>query len=118
MRSSVKRDHNLDAVIKWLQFITTPQADEFMVNENVVGVPVIVGAHAAPMYNQLNTLPVPYYQYSFYPYQMYNEEYLTVAHESVIWLLGRESNATFYSHIQSTIMQYAKQFIADSKKPR
>jgi len=118
--NAVKRDNNMGAAIKWLQFITTPQADEFLVNENVVGVPVVKGAHTAPLYNQLSTLPVPAYQYTtgVFPYQMYNEETSAVQHESVVWLLGQESDATFFSHIQSVIKQYAARFIVDSKKTK
>jgi raffinose/stachyose/melibiose transport system substrate-binding protein len=116
--NSVKRDNNQAAVDKWLQFITTPQANEFLINENVVGVPVVVGAHPAPLYNSLNDLPVPAYKYitGVYPYQTYTEEFTAVAKESVIWLLGQEDDATFFSHVQATIMQYAKQYITDNKK--
>jgi len=116
--NSVKKDNNLAAVVKWLQFITAPQADEFIVDENVTGVPVVTGAHMAPSYNVLNSAPVPYYQAEIFPYQMYNAEFAAVTHESVIWLLDQENDTTFFTHMQNIIMQYARQTIADNAKKK
>jgi hypothetical protein len=116
--NSVAKDNNLAAAVKWLQFITAPQADEFIVNENVTGVPAVQGAHMAPSYNLLNNTPVPYYQAQIYPYQMHNAEYLATIHESVIWLLNQESDASFFAHIQTIILQHAKQTIADNAKKK
>jgi raffinose/stachyose/melibiose transport system substrate-binding protein len=116
--TAVKRDNNLDAVLKWLQFISQPQADEAIVNENVTGIPVVAGAHMAPSYNVLNNVPTPHYQAQIFPYQMYNAEYIATIHESVIWLLYQETNASFFGHIQNIITQYAKQTIADNAKKK
>jgi hypothetical protein len=116
--SAVKRDNNLSAALKWLQFITAPAADEFIVNENVTGIPVVAGAHMAPSYNVLNDVPTPNYQTEIFPYQMYSAEYVAVAHESVIWLLNQETDFSFFGHIQKIITQYAQQTIADNAKTK
>ena len=46
--SSVKRDNNTAAAIKWLQFITAPAQDQYIVNEHPDYIPAAVGATMSP----------------------------------------------------------------------
>ncbi len=117
--NSIKAHNNLDAAIKWLQFITTPDADDFIVNENADAVPLVNGTTPDPVWNQLNTLPVPDYGTvagGTYPFALYPEQQTHLQHETVLWVFGDESDRAFYQHTQDELLDFAKRYIAESAK--
>jgi raffinose/stachyose/melibiose transport system substrate-binding protein len=121
---SVAAHKNQDAVVKWVQFLSTPAANDFMVNENAVGVPAIRGVAPAPVYNQLNNLPVPDFGSSqasdpdvssYNVFALFPDEYTKVSNETLLWLLGNENDTDFFAHMQAIVTPYVTKYLAQSK---
>jgi hypothetical protein len=121
---SVAANKNQDAAVKWVQFLTTPAANDFMVNENAQGIPVIRGVAPAPIYNSLNNVPVPDFGSSqasdpdvstYNAFALFPDEYSKVSNETELWLLGNENDADFFAHVQSIVTPYAQKYLAQSK---
>jgi raffinose/stachyose/melibiose transport system substrate-binding protein len=114
---SIQRDHNEAAAIKWLQYISAPQQDEFIVNEHPDNIPATLGTHMAPIYEALNNVPVPDYKSlgSTYPFGMTAEATPDMERELAVWVTGHESDKTFFAHIEHIIMQSATTYLANAK---
>jgi hypothetical protein len=113
--SSVKRNNNLDAVSQWLQFITTPDANEFVVNENPDAIPGVRGASPDPLWNQLADMPVPDFGPTLYPFAIDQEQQSNAQREVVGWALGQKSNTAFFDSIQKDMVRAAEKFLASNK---
>jgi raffinose/stachyose/melibiose transport system substrate-binding protein len=115
VESSVKRNNNLDAVSQWLQFITTPDANEFVVNENPDAIPGVRGANPDPLWNQLADMPVPDFGPTLYPFSIDQEQQSNAQREVVGWALGQKTNKAFFDSIQKDMMRATEKFLAANK---
>lgn len=114
---SVTRDHNEAAAIKWLQYITAPAQDEYIVNEHPDNIPATLGTHMAPVYQSLNKVPIPDYGAlgSTTPFGLSAEATPDMEKELAVWVAGRENDKTFFAHMQDIITTAAKTYIAGTK---
>ena len=114
--SSVKRNQNLEAVAAWLQFISTPEANEFVINENPDTIPAIRGATPDPIWNQLSDLAVPDYTGAgVYPFSLDQEQQTNLQREIVLWALGQKNSSAFFAAVQKDMVRAADKFLAPKK---
>jgi raffinose/stachyose/melibiose transport system substrate-binding protein len=111
--SSVERNNNQEAVMQWLKFITTPEANEFVVNENPDAIPGVRGATPDPLWNQLADLPVPDFNgVGVYPFALDQEQQSTLQREVVEWALGQKTDDEFFADVQRDMVRAADAFLA------
>lgn len=112
IESSVKRNSNTDAAVQWMKFITTPEANEFIVNENPDSIPAVRGANPDPLWNQLADLAVPDFGPTLYPFAIDQEQQTNLQREIVIWSLGQKTNRAFFDTVQKDMVRAADKFLA------
>jgi raffinose/stachyose/melibiose transport system substrate-binding protein len=112
VKSSVERNNNLEAITQWLQFITTPEANEFVVNENPDAIPGVRGASPDPLWNQLADLPVPDFGPTLYPFAIDQEQQSNLQREVVVWALGEQTDDEFFAAVQKDMLRAAEAFLA------
>jgi raffinose/stachyose/melibiose transport system substrate-binding protein len=109
--TSVERNNNLEAVTQWLKFITTPEANEFVVNENPDAIPGVRGASPDPLWNQLADLPVPDFGTSVYPFAIDQEQQSNLQREVVVWALGEQTDDEFFAAVQKDMLRASEAFL-------
>jgi len=109
--SAVQRDHNVEAAVRWLEYITAPQEDVFVVNEHPNFIPAArgTGSQMAAIYRGLNSQPVPDWRsLNTYPFGLSQDATPNLEKELQIWVTSQENDATFFKHMEA-IMQAAAQ---------
>jgi ABC-type glycerol-3-phosphate transport system substrate-binding protein len=109
--SAVQRDHNADAAVRWLQYITAPQQDVFIVNEHPTFIPMArgTGDQMAVIYKGLNSQPVPDWRsINVYPFGLTQDATPNLEKELQIWVTGQENDKTFFAHMEAIMMAAAK----------
>ncbi|MGH2387525.1 MAG: ABC transporter substrate-binding protein [Chloroflexota bacterium] len=116
--SSVKRDNNEAAAIKWLQYISAPAQDQYITNEHPDYIPTAVGSTMAPIYAALNNTPIPDWRNlgSTYFGGLSNDATPNLEKELAIWVTGHENDKTFFAHMEQIMTDAANSFIAAAKK--
>ena len=116
--SAVKRDNNVDAAVKWLQFITAPAQDQYIVNEHPDYIPVAVGSTMAPLYASLNNTPIPDWRNLGNTYfgGMTNDATSNLEKELAIWVTGHETDAQFFANMEKQMVADATSNLAGLKK--
>jgi hypothetical protein len=114
---AVKRDNNLPAAIKWLQYISAPQQDQFVVNENPQEIPATLGAQMAPLFAGLNGTPVPDWRQlgDTYPFGLATDATPNLEKELAVWTSGKEDDKTFFAHIEGIMKDAANSYLATAK---
>jgi hypothetical protein len=84
-------------------------------------VPIMQGAPLAPIWNQLNTMPVPDFISvgnlpGIDPFQFYPEQQTELQHLVVLWAYGQLTDKQFFAQVQSQMHDYAVRFIQASNK--
>ncbi len=115
--SAVKRDGNAAAAVKWLQYITAPAEDDYIVNEHADQIPVAIGTHMAPIFSALNNQTVPDFRDlgTSYPFGMTAEATPNMEKELSVWTSGQETDKAFFSHIETILTTSAKTYLANAK---
>jgi hypothetical protein len=115
--AAVKRDSNLAAAIKWLQYITAPQQDQYVVNENPQEIPATIGATMAPLFVGLNGTPIPDWRQlgDTYPFGLATDATPNLEKELAVWTSGKEDDKTFFTHMESIMKDAANSFLATAK---
>ena len=116
--SSVKRDNNEAAAIKWLQYISAPAQDQYIINEHPDYIPTAVGSTMAPIYAALNNTPIPDWRNlgSTYFGGLSNDATPNLEKELAIWVTGHETDTAFFANMQKLMTAAADSFIAAAKK--
>lgn len=114
VKSSVEKNKNLDAAVQWLKFITTPEANEFAVNENPTNIPAVRGAKPDPIWNQLANLAVPDFGATLYPFGLDQEQQTTLQRNVTAWAFGRLTDAQFFATTQQDMVRAANK-VLDAK---
>jgi ABC-type glycerol-3-phosphate transport system substrate-binding protein len=65
LKDSVEARGNLEEVLLWWQFLTTPENAGFLVNENQAGIPAVIGAPLGSLWQDIANFQLPMYEYSF-----------------------------------------------------
>ena len=116
--SSVKRDNNEAAAIKWLQYISAPAQDQYIINEHPDYIPTAVGSTLAPIYAALNNTPIPDWRNlsSTYFGGLSNDATPNLEKELAIWVTGHETDQAFFANMEKLMTGAADSFIAAAKK--
>ena len=64
MKESVERHDNLEEVLLWWQFTTTPENSAFLINENQSHIPAAKDAPIGSVFQDIAKFKVPMYEYS------------------------------------------------------
>jgi hypothetical protein len=115
--AAVKRDSNLPAVIQWLQYITAPAQDQYVVNENPEEIPATLGAQMSPLFAGLNNTPIPNWGQldATYPFGLSTDATPNLEKELAVWTAGREDDKTFFSHMEVIMTNAANSYLATAK---
>jgi ABC-type glycerol-3-phosphate transport system substrate-binding protein len=115
--SAVKRDNNTAAAIKWLQYITAPAQDQYIVNEHPDYIPTTVGATMAPLYASLNNTPIPDWRNLGNTYfgGLTSDATSNLEKELAIWATGHETDAQFFANMEKQLTADGKGWLAANK---
>jgi ABC-type glycerol-3-phosphate transport system substrate-binding protein len=115
--ASVKRDNNLAAAIKWLQFITAPAQDQYIINEHPDAVPVAVGTSMAPLYASLNNTPIPDWRNLGGTYfgGLTSDATPNLEKELAVWVTGHETDAQFFANMEAQLKADGQGWLAANK---
>ncbi len=116
--SAVKRDNNAAAAVKWLEFITAPAQDQYIINEHPDLVPMAKGTAMAPIYAALNNTPNPDWRgyKSTYWGGLSSDATPNEEKEMAVWVTGHEDDKTFFANMEKIMMAAADSYIASEKK--
>jgi hypothetical protein len=64
IKSSVDARNNLEQTINWWQFLTTPENNAFVVNENQQFIPSAKDAQIGPLWQEVANIQLPIYEYT------------------------------------------------------
>ena len=119
VKPSVEKNGTSAEAVKFLKFLTTPDANEYLVNENPDAIPAIKGAQPDPLWGQLANLPAADYSESaIYPYGLDGEQQANLQRETVLWGLGQKNDSAFFAAVQKDLMRAAQKYVDDSKKAK
>jgi hypothetical protein len=100
LASSVGSRNNLAETINWWQFITTPESNSFMVNENQRRISSAVDASLGPIWQEIAMFQLPLYDYAiaWWGMGLYwdNDNFMKWRPIFVAWLTGQIDEETFY----------------------
>jgi ABC-type glycerol-3-phosphate transport system substrate-binding protein len=115
--SAVKRDNNVDAAVKWLQFITAPAQDQYIINEHPDYIPTTVGATMAPLYASLNNTPIPDWRNlgSTYFGGLSSDATPNLEKELAVWVTGHETDAQFFANMEKQLVADGQSWLAANK---
>jgi ABC-type glycerol-3-phosphate transport system substrate-binding protein len=115
--SSVTRDNNVAAAIKWLQFITAPAQDQYIINEHPDYIPVTVGATMAPLYASLNNTPIPDWRNLAGTYfgGLTSDATPNLEKELAVWVTGHETDAQFFANMEKQLVADGQGWLAANK---
>ena len=117
VKSSVEKNGTSAEAVKFLKFLTTPDANEYLVNENPDSIPAIKGAQPDPLWNQLADLPAADYSESaIYPFGLDGEQQANLQREVVLWALGQKNDSAFFAAVQKDLLRAAQKYVDASKK--
>jgi ABC-type glycerol-3-phosphate transport system substrate-binding protein len=103
--SAVKRDNNTAAALKWLQFITAPAQDQYIVNEHPDYIPAAVGATMSPLYASLNNTPIPDWRNLGGTYfgGLTSDATPNLEKELAVWVTGHETDVQFFANMEKQL---------------
>jgi hypothetical protein len=116
--SSVKRDSNVDAAIQWLQYISAPAQDQYIVNEHPDYIPTTVGSTMAPVFAALNNLPIPDWRNLGGTYfgGLTADATPNLEKELAIWVTGHETDAQFFANMELQLTADGKGWLTANPK--
>ena len=101
MAGSMKARGNVAETINWWQFLTEPQNNSFMVNENQTRISSCKDAPLAPVWNEIAHFRLPLYDYgvAWWGEGLYwdGENFGTWRKIALAFVLGEMDEATFYA---------------------
>jgi hypothetical protein len=89
-----------DAAIKWLMWITEPENNSFLVNENQNRIPAVMEAKLGPLFTEVASFKVPKwkYQIAWWGEGLYwdNTHFNELRKIFVAWMTGQIDDANFF----------------------
>jgi len=115
--SAVKRDNNVDAAVKWLQYITAPAQDQYIVNEHPDYIPVTVGSTMSPLFASLNNTPIPDWRNLGNTYfgGLTSDATPNLEKELAVWVTGHETDAQFFANMENQLKADGQGWLAANK---
>ena len=120
IKSGVQHHNNLKESIMWLQFLTTPENNAFLENENAEFIPTSPDAAIAPLWAGISQFKVPIHKYEiawwgeglfFDATEFDNERKLFVA-----WVTGQLTDQQFFARQQQENLAGISRYQANLKK--
>jgi raffinose/stachyose/melibiose transport system substrate-binding protein len=114
IEDSVKAHDNVEETILWWQFLTSPENNAFLVNENEAAIPAVLGAPLGPIFSDIAKYKMPMYDYSIAWWGMglfwdaasfQNWRKIYMSH-----LLGEIDNETFYDRLEQEFVEGSARF--------
>jgi len=117
--AATKERGTTEWAIKWLQWVTTPENDAFLVNENQNLVPTVLTAPLGPIWTELLSYPMPKYEYAIAWWaeglQFDNTTFNEVRKLFVAWATNQMDDDTFFRRQQEEMMAGADRYEAAVK---
>lgn len=111
------RDHGtVDEAVKWLQWITEPENNAFLVNENETAIPAAKDAALGPLFTEIASFKVPMwtYQIAWWGEGLYfdNTQFNEIRRLFVAWITGQVDDNAFFDRIQAETTAGADRYAA------
>jgi len=120
LKDSVKLHNNLEETLAWWQFITTPENDAFIVNENQQRIPAAKDASLGPIYQEIAQFKLPLYEYSIAWWGQglfWDAAHFTNWRKIFVdWITGQIDEATFFRRQQQEFEEGAARYEESLKK--
>lgn len=116
LKNSVEEHGNVEETLKWWQFMTTPDNNAYMVNENQEFIPSARDAALGPLWQEVAGFKLPIYDYSIAWWGM--GLYWDVQHFQnwrklfVAWMTGQIDEATFFDRQEQEFADGAARYEA------
>ncbi len=112
--AATKERGTTEYAIQWLQWVTTPENDAFIVNENQNLVPTVLTAPLGPIWTELLSYPMPKYEYAIAWWaeglQFDNTTFNEVRKLFVAWATDQMDDETFFRRQQEEMMAGANRY--------
>ena len=101
IRDAVEQNDSMAEAVAWLQWITEPENNAFLVNENQYGIPATVDAPLGPLFSEVASFKVPQWQYqiAWWGEALYfdNTHFNELRKVFVAWASGQIDDETFFA---------------------
>ena len=101
IRDAVEQTDSMDEAVAWLHWITEPENNAFLVNENQYRIPATVDAPLGPLYSEVASFKVPQWQYqiAWWGEALYfdNTHFNELRKVFVAWASGQIDDETFFA---------------------
>ena len=119
LKSSVESRDTLDETLLWWQWLTEPENNAFLINENQYRIPSAKDAPLGPMWQEIGQIKLPIYKYSiaWWGQGLYWDatHFMTWRPLLVSWVLGDIDEETFFARQQQEYEDGADRYEADLK---
>jgi hypothetical protein len=116
LRDSVESKGNLDQTLRFLQFLTTPENDGFIVNENQQFIPSAKDAELGPLWREVANYKLPIYDYTIAWWGMGlfwdAQHFQNWRRLFVSWITGQMSEETFFARQEQEFADGAARYEA------
>jgi hypothetical protein len=114
LKDAVKAHGNLDETIRWWQYMTTPENNAYIVNENQNYIPSAVDASLGSIWNDIAGFKLPLYDYSiaWWGMGLYwdAQNFQNWRKLFVSWVTGQFDEATFFDRQQTEFEEGASRY--------
>jgi len=117
VKPSVEKNNTTEAAVLFLQYLTSPQVNEYLVNEIPFGRPSVKSTATLPLFDALMeaefvkfpqiTVPMPAW--------LSNEVYDTVNRNAALWFNNGIKDDQFFAEVQKALMNGADEAIKSQK---
>lgn len=120
MQESVEKGKNRDEAISWWQFLTTPENNAFLVNENQFRIPAAKDAPLGSIWQEIATYKLPLYDYqvAWWGEGFYwdNDNFNKWRPIFVEWITGQINEDTFFKRQEEEFAAGATRYAAVLKE--
>ncbi len=120
IRDAVEQHGTLEEAVAWLQWITEPENNGFLTNENQWRIPAAIDAPLGPLFGEIATFKLPQwkYQIAWWGEGLYfdNTHFNELRKVFVAWASGQIDDATFFERQHQETSQGAERYAASLKE--
>ncbi|GGD88975.1 ABC transporter substrate-binding protein [Paenibacillus nasutitermitis] len=117
IKPSVEKHGTLDASVLFLQYLTSPQVNEYLINEIPMGRPTVNGAETLPLFDALKNMEYPQFpEISIaFPYTITGETADTISKNAALWFRDEIKDDKFFGEVQKALETGADESIKTQK---
>jgi maltose-binding protein MalE len=120
IKSATKHHNNLKETVMWLQWLTAPENNAFLENENATFIPTSPDAPLASLWHQVASFRVPVHKYeiAWWGEGLFFDatEFDNVRKVFVSWITGQVDDQTFFKLEQQETLAGIARYTANLKK--